>query len=101
MVHLENIRNVWSANHFPLLPLNLVYFPCYYSVMIFNCVREDLIWWTVAAIICIIITAAFGALSGAVYVLYRGYNIYFSRFDWDGNILDEAEMAKAKARAEK
>lgn len=99
MVHLENIRHVWSANHFPLLLLNLVYFPCYYTIMIWNCMRESLIWWIVAIILTIIVTAAFGALVGGVYVLWRGYNIYFSRFDWDGNIIDPQEMARAKAKA--
>ena len=69
--------------------------------MIFNCLREDVIWWTVAVILAAIVTAAFGALAGAVYVLWRGYNLYSSRFDWDGNVVDPEEMAKAKAKAER
>lgn len=101
MVHMENIRYVWSVNHFPLILLNLVYYPCYYAVMILNLIRESMIWWTVGTIMFCIVMAVFGVLGGGVLVIWRGYNIYASRFDWDGKDVDPEELKKAKQRAER
>jgi len=53
-------------------------------VMLFNVMRESLMFWVVALLLILILFLLMGALVALCYTGYRGYKIYTSRFHSQG-----------------
>lgn len=84
MRNLQNFIAVMGENSFPGLIMHLVYVPLFLAVMLMNCLREAILWWVVTVIIMMVCLAVIGAFSALLFVGYRGYRIYTTRFDEDG-----------------
>ena len=55
-----------------------------FMVMLFNVVRESLMFWVVAMLLILLLFLLMGALVALCYTGYRGFKIYTSRFDSSG-----------------
>ena len=84
MRNLQNFIVVMGENSFPGLIMHLVYVPLFLTVMLLNCLRESILWWVVTLIIMMVCLAVIGAFSALLFIGYRGYRIYSTRFDEDG-----------------
>jgi hypothetical protein len=84
MRNLQNFIAVMGEHGFPKLIMHLVYVPFFLAVMLLNCLRESILWWVVTLIIMMVCLAVIGAFSALLFVGYRGYRIYSTRFDDDG-----------------
>ena len=102
IIHFQNIRHVLIESCFPNLIINLVYYPLYFVIMLLNCVKETVMFWIVFLILYLIIMMVVGAFLSAALVLYRGFKIYTSKYDWDGNDKnkDEKKEKSQKPRFE-
>ena len=80
MQDLEYTRSILVENHFPGMPLNLLYFPFFFAIMLFNCIREGFMWWLIIIAICAVFMAAVGGLCSVCFTIYRGYSIYTEKF---------------------
>ena len=85
MRNMQNFIAVMGGEYgFPALIMHLMYVPFFLSVMLLNCLRESILWWVVTIIIMMVVLAVIGAFSALLFVGYRGYRIYTTRFDDDG-----------------
>ena len=59
-------------------------------------------FWIVAVILYVVIMAIIGAFLSAALVIYRGFKIYVSKYDWEGNDKnkDEKKDQTGKSRFE-
>lgn len=94
MKDLEDIRTALIGQHFPLLLVNLLYFPFFLIVMLLNCIREGFVWWLIVTMVFFILMAAVGALCSMCFAAYRSIKIYGDRFDADGKPKKEEEKEK-------
>ena len=81
MLNFQNLKKASEESFFPMIFLNIIYWPMYVIVMLFNCIKEGLMWWIVATIIFAVFTAFLGLLCGLLFIAYRGFKIYDQRFD--------------------
>lgn len=84
MSDLEAFRYALIENNFPYMVLLLLYLPLMFIVMLFNVMRESLMFWVVAALLIFLLFLLMGALVALCYTGYRGFKIYSSRFDSKG-----------------
>ena len=85
MIHFQNIREALIASSFPNLVVNLVYYPLYFVIMLLNCIRETIMFWIVFVILYLVIMMVVGAFLSAALIVYRGFKVYTSKYDWEGN----------------
>lgn len=83
MMNLFQMKKASEENFFPGLLLNLLYWPLYIILMLFNCLKESIMWWFVMTIIFLIFMAFLGLIVGLLFVAYRGMKIYLQRYDWE------------------
>lgn len=83
MMNIYQLKKASEENFFPGLVLNLLYWPLYIILMLFNCLKESIMWWFVMSIIFLIFMAFLGLLVGLLFVAYRGMKIYLQRYDWE------------------
>ena len=83
MMNLFHLKKASEENFFPGLLLNILYWPLYIILMLFNCLKESMMWWFVFSIIFLIFTAFLGLIVGLLFVAYRGMKIYLQRYDWE------------------
>lgn len=84
MLNLDAFKKALVEHQFPFLVISLLYFPVVFIIMILNCLREALLWWIVALLILCAFFMIVGALCSVCFIGYRGYEIYTSRWEWDG-----------------
>ena len=70
--------------------------------MLLNCIRESVMFWIVSVILYLVIMMIVGAFLSAGLVVYRGFKIYMSKYDWEGNDKnkDEKKDKTGKSRFE-
>ena len=83
MMNMFHLKKASEDNFFPGLILNILYWPLYIVLMLFNCLKESIMWWFVSGIIFLIFSAFIGLLVGLLFVAYRGMKIYLQRYDWE------------------
>ena len=83
MMNMFHLKKASEDNFFPGLILNILYWPLYIVLMLFNCLKESIMWWFVFGIIFLIFSAFIGLLVGLLFVAYRGMKIYLQRYDWE------------------
>tara|TARA_B110000285_G_C15039527_1_gene571084 strand:+ start:335 stop:799 length:465 start_codon:yes stop_codon:yes gene_type:complete len=83
MMNLFHLKKASEENFFPGLVVNILYWPLYIVLMLFNCLKESIMWWFIFGIIFLIFTAFIGLLCGLLFVAYRGMKIYLQRYDWE------------------
>jgi len=76
MINFQNLKKASEESFFPAIFLNIIYWPMYVIVMLFNCLKESIMWWLVAGIIFAVFTAFLGFLCGLLFVAYRSFKIY-------------------------
>jgi hypothetical protein len=94
IIHFQNIREALIESHFPNLVINLVYYPLYFLTMLLNCIRETMMFWIVFIILYLVIMMVVGAFLSAALVVYRGFKIYTSKYDWEGNDKNKDDHSK-------
>ena len=83
MLNVYNLKKASEDNCFPGLIMNLLYWPLYIILMLFNCLKESMMWWFVMTIIFLIFMIFLGLIVGLLFIAYRGLKIYLQRYDWE------------------
>ena len=83
MLNVYNLKKASEDNCFPGLIMNLLYWPLYIVLMLFNCLKESMMWWFVMTIIFLIFMIFLGLIVGLLFIAYRGIKIYLQRYDWE------------------
>ena len=76
IIDLNIIYRALKDNNFPSLILDILYTPITLTILLLNCIKDEIIYFSVRIVIFCAIVFIMGGISAVIYLAYNGFVIY-------------------------